>query len=802
MGRLSRSDTLMYPAAIQGDAMPLILSLTDSLERFRREPTPDAALAIHGQMLAFRERTQAADFRQEALEALPDNAPLRAGFAVQLDDVGIHSEATELHESALRLDPNLPSARVGVAVRRMNEGELDEARKLLAFLETSGAGRDAPMGLLDVLARRYQAEGRHEEALALAEVLLREVPDAAKKHEFRTFVRKSERALGRPDSILPPREGSFLRVFRSDSGYPPWVRRTAIWGTLFVLVAAALTISNEYIRGHRTLHVVNATGQPVQVRVDDGPTTTISPGIGRISLSEGKHRVKLGGAVDESHEIHVSTGYFRRWFGRPLWVLNPGGEAVLDEETLYYATHPRPSSHRVWVGEPFVAVRWVDYPFETPPDHLQVKSSSGELVKTAVEWVQGFDANAFMAIEATEPLKALSFAEHRLRRVPDQTPLMDYYIAKALSGSVKGGPERALAFLKSGLDRKPPSVRWHRAYQALMERDGREAELVALYDRSLAADPRSAAYLYLRGRIDPNWDKQDEYFARAIESDPNLRWPWMARGMRAASRADWGTSAQLLRKARDLGLIEPRVQVVEATARIAVGEADAVAREYHTRLTSQPPDADAALLLFDALVASGQADRIDAELGNWQGRLQGPDQAQLAPMIRALAYYQAGKLDECETLCRNNMQLRSSTLRAHALLAQGKAKEVLSDTSFEPALQGPWPALAVALALALDGDEAGASSWRERACKELDKLTPDYRRAAAILRADAPTSLADLNRVFLEPGEKALVLALLGTRFPDRRPEYFAAAAKFNVRYIPPHHLVRRAIEGAKPAAP
>jgi tetratricopeptide (TPR) repeat protein len=788
--------------AIQNDAMPLILSLTDSLERFRREPTPDAALAIHGQMLAFRERTQAAEFRREALEALPDNAQLRAGFAVQLDGVGIRSEATELHESALRLDPNLPSARVGVAVRRMTEGELDEARKLLAFLEAPGAGRDAPMGLLDLLARRYQAEGRHEEALALAEVLLREVPDAAKKHEFRTFVRKSEKALMRPDSILPPREGSFLRVFRSDSGYPPWVRKAAIGGTILAIVAAALTLSNEYIRGHRTLHVINATGQPVQVRVDDGPTTTVGPGIGRISLSEGKHRVKLGGPVDESHDIDVSAGYFRRWFGRPIWVLNPGGEAVLDEETLYYATHPRPSSHRVRVGEPFVALRWVDYPFETPPDHLKVNSGSGEQIKTAVEWVQGFDANAFMAIEATEPLKALSFAEHRLRRAPDQTPLMDYYVGKALSGSVPGGPERALAFLKSGLERKPPSIRWHRAYQALEERNGREADLVALYDRYLVADPKSAAFLYLRGRIDPDWGKQDEYYARAIEADSNLPWPWMARGMRASAGGRWAEAAQFLRKARELGLIEPRVQVVEATARLATGEADAVAREYHTRLTSQPHDSDAALLLCDALVASGQADRIDAELGTWQNRLQGAAQAQFAPMIRALAYYQAGRLDECESFCRNNMQLRSSTVRAHALLAQGKAKEVVSDATFGPALEGPWPALAVALALALDGDEAGASSWRERACKELDTMTPDYRRAAAILRADASTPLADLDRVFLESGEKALVLALLGTRFPDHRPEYLAASGKFNVRLIPPHHLVRRAIEGAKPDKP
>ncbi|HWE36735.1 MAG TPA: hypothetical protein VG406_09220 [Isosphaeraceae bacterium] len=781
--------------------MPLILSLSDSLERFRREPSPDAALAIHGQMLAFRERTQAAEFRQLALETFPENAQLRAGLALQLDELGIVSAATELYEAALRLDPSLPPARLGVALRRLAEGKLDEARKLLAFLEAPGAGRQYPLGLLDRLARSYQAEGRHDEALALAGVLLREVPDVGKQHEFRAFVRKSEKALVRPDSILPPREGSWLAVFRSDSGFPPWLRRAAIWGTVFVLAAAATALSNEYIRRHRTLHVVNATGQPVQVRVDDGPATTLGPGVGRVSLGEGRHRVKLGGAVDESHAIDVRSGYFRRWFGRPIWVLNVGGEAVLYEQTLYYAKQPKPSVHHLRVGEPFLAARWVDYPFESPPDHLKVNSGSGEVVKTSVEWVQGFDADAFMAIQAAEPLKALTFAERRLKRAPDQAQLMNYYYGKAVNGGVPGGPERALAFLKSGLDRRPPSVRWHRAYQMLMQRDGHEAGLFAQYDRYLAADPKNAAFLYLRGRIDPDWDRQDEYFARSTEADPNLPWPWMARGMQAASRARWAEAVPLLRKARELGLIEPGVQVVESTGRLATGEADAMVRELHTRLTSQPLDAEAAILLGDALVASGQADRIDTELNTWQNRLQGPDQSQLAPMIRALAYYQAGRLDECERICSSNMQM-SGTLRAQALLAQGKAKEVAADPRFAPALQEPWAELAVALGLALEDDEAGAASWRERACQALEPMSRDYRQAAAILRADEPTPLADLDHIFLEPNEKALVLAVLGTRFPDHRPEYFAAAQKYTVRFLPPHHLVRRAVEGAKPAAP
>lgn len=776
--------------------MPMSLTVAGSLERYRREPSPEAALEVHAQLLSFRQYDQAAEFRTSALEAFPESPALRAGLASHLDEVNNIEEATGLYESALRLDPNLPRARLGVAIRRLAEDRLDEARRLLAFLDVPGAGRQYPMGLLNSLAQAYQGVGRHEETLALAEVLLRELPGIATQPAFRTLVRTSEKALLRDSSILPRRPGGVFAVFRSDAGFPPWVRTTSLTVTVIALILGGLAISNELIRRNRTLFVVNATGRPVQVQVDGGASTTVNPGLGKITLAEGKHSVKLGGAVDESHEIEVRSEYYRRWLGRPAWVLNPGGEAVIDVQTLHYAKNPRPSEHELHVGEPFVAIRAADYAFETPPDQLKVNSGSSEVTKVEVEWLQGFDAAAFQAIEGAEPEKALAFAERRLRRNPDDAQLFDPYLIKAFS--MPGGPDRVLAFLKSGLDRKPPSVRWHRAYQAIRERDDRDGALVQEYDRYLAADPKNAAWLYLRGRIDPDYEKQDEFYGRAIEADPNLPWPYMARGMRAVSRADWPEAVRLLARARELGLNEPRVRPAEFTARLAAGEADALAREYHSRVVSQPDDAEALVFLCDALIAAGQGDRVAGELAMWQGRLQGPEMAQTAPLFQALADYHAGKLHEAERLAANNAQLKVSTFRAQILMALGKVQEVVGDPTLSTTLQGPWLELAVALALKLDGKDADSDNWRERACKSLEPLGRDYRRAAEILRADTPTPLAENDRVFLEPGEKALLLALLGTRFPDRRAEYFAAADRFNVRRIPPYQLIRRALDGAK----
>ena len=58
-------------------------------------------------------------------------------------------------------------------------------------------------------------------------------------------------------------------------------------------------------------------------------------GLGRLAVSEGPHVIKVSGPVNETHNIALESGYFERWFSKPVWILNLGGEAVLRRH------HPR-----------------------------------------------------------------------------------------------------------------------------------------------------------------------------------------------------------------------------------------------------------------------------------------------------------------------------------------------------------------------------------------------------------------------------------------------------------------------------
>jgi tetratricopeptide (TPR) repeat protein len=775
------------------------LQSSAALEHFRRERSTEAALTAHAQLLAFHDNEQAAGVRQTVLASFPTDAVLRANLAAQLEHFALHGESLELYEAAWKLDPELPDARAGVARRRMAQGELDQARQLLSFLETPGAGTVHSLAPLDVLSSYYQKAGRHEEALDLAAILVREIPDAGQGHAFRAFVQRSEKALGRWESILPPRRHSLRGLLSADgSSYAPWLRKAVIGGGAVVLVTAGLLISNEYIRTHRVIHVASACEKPVQISVDGGPPIAFSNS-GKLSVAEGRHRITMTGAVEDTSEINVRAGFFDRWFKKPLWVLNPGGEAVLRDATVYYAQHPQPSSYRLSLGRNFVALPHVDYAFDDPPDQLKVKNQTQQLEKRAFSWVQGQDSDAFLEVYDQDQAAALSFAERRLRRFPENNELLTAYIGKTLPQEAA----RVEEFLKTGLDRRPAAVAWHRTYQVVAEMSGHATAILALYDGYLNSDPSNGALLYLRGRIDPDWNKQEDYFRRSAKADPRLPWPWMALGLRAAGAARWDDCLRDLQRAQQLKIPAEYIADELHAAAMAKGDSSSLVAEYQRRLTANPMDFAAVSLLFDALVAAKKESQLEPALTAWASRLEPNLQNLVVPAMRALAYYEQGKLDECEKLCQQDMRLRSSALHAHVFLAQGRAKEAAELFSASPTLGGdPWFACALSLGLFLDGQKAKAEESLSHASAKLEKLYAEFVKTAKILQASEPVPVDALARLSIDPAPRALVFAILAQRFPEKKDEYLAAARRFNIEHKPPYHLVRSAIAGAKPARP
>jgi tetratricopeptide (TPR) repeat protein len=406
------------------------------------------------------------------------------------------------------------------------------------------------------------------------------------------------------------------------------------------------------------------------------------------------------------------------------------------------------------------------------------------------------DAAVFQSTVDSNRAAALAFAERRLRRQPGQRDLLLNYVSEAQPAEWPHLEE----FLKAGLKHRPVVVEWHRIYQSVAERNGHEGELAALYDGFLKADPANGALLYLRGRFEPEVEQRAEYYERAMQADPRLPWPWYGMGAQAGAAGQWADSLRYLQKAVELQIDEQQVRWPLHTARLGAGDAAGLVRDYRARLASNPLDLDAAVLLLEALTVSGQGKAVASELANWENKVPLAYRNQVVATVRAGSLYMLGRFADCDKACRASTPLQTSAMRVQALLAMKRAKDAAAPT-FDKVCASPWTALAVSLGMSLEGRSAEAAQWRERASRSLQGLGGEERHALKALTATEPVPAAELDRAVLDPGDKALLFAVLAERFPARRAEYRAAAARFNLRPKPPYHLVKRAIEQSTTAA-
>lgn len=766
-------------------------SLDESLDRFHREGTAQSAIAAHGEMLGFHAREEARALRTEALAKVPNDAEMCAVLGSQLEDCGDFEDSQRLFEKAYQLDPALPHAREGLALGKIVDGRLDDARQLLNFLEQPGAGQRFPLGRLEQLAEAYQKAGRHDEALTLAQHIVREIPQAANNRHFRQFVSKSEKATHRAESVLPPRESSWLGVFNpSNDYYSSGQRRFAYFTAAVLIGVVALAGVNEYRRQNRTVHVRNDFGPAAQVTIDG--VAVPAGAAAEVSLPEGKHHVVVSGALDEEFDIDVSTGYWTRWLSYPAWVLNVGGAAQVLSETHHYAENPAPSESVYSAGENLVFVPHVDYLFEQAPSQLRVEGKSTEVVKQQLS-VTNEPTNDIMqyVFRETSPEAALRYAESRLTIDPSDAGLLELYTAAATQ---VGAAERAKKFLQQGFEARPVSVPWHRMYQDSHVSVAEKNELIQQYDALLAAEPNNGELLYLRGRITPEHDPEREYYLRSISADPQLNYPWNALGYQACTMGEWKECKDYIQKALDLNADEG-VLATQHMARLGLHEEDELIAEHTAKLAALSPQDSfpTVTLLTQTLVAKGDLARAKQEVDDWEAKVQPGDAARTHLQdYRGMLELMAGDLSSVEQ--RVSAGTAGPELKFIYLLSAGKPGDAAGDAAYAEHVQDPWNALAVGLSFELAGQPDVAKIWRLKAADSLASLDFDEARAAELLRADGPPAPGAFEEISLLPPEKALLIAALAARFPEQHSELAPLAEHFDVQPSGFRPLVRQAI--------
>lgn len=268
------------------------------------------------------------------------------------------------------------------------------------------------------------------------------------------------------DALLPEKRraarqpGPVVRFLHSRRG----MRQAAA----AALVATLLGIVgwNLWLEAHRTLHIVNGTGDPVIVEIAGADPTRLALGPGdrgELVVAEGPlvTTIRRGGtSVTRTHTLHVAA---LARFGEVAAILNVEGAALLTVEELTYgpAPHHVPRTEPLLFGEELVVLEDT-YAFRRPP----AKGPAGS-------WALRIDAplgtvdEVLAAAPATSSrARLLEWLELRLRLAPEDGQALAAYLG--LGQDTGARRTRVRTFLEQGLTAHPS---WKAAHAEARRRE-------------------------------------------------------------------------------------------------------------------------------------------------------------------------------------------------------------------------------------------------------------------------------------------------------------------------------------------
>ena len=769
------------------------LAVSGALDQYRAEPTVETALVAHAQYLAFHMTPEADAFCQEALEKFPENQHLLLGLASHFDQTGRWEAATPMYEQVLQLKPDSTDARFHLAWRKTNAGKLEESYDLLDYLRQPGAGQSFNLDPLQTLAEAYQKVGQHEKVLELCAISVRENPEIAEQQPFRALVSKSEKAVGSDSSLLAEHPFSWSRVLDTKTNPNAGGYRWGIFGTLVATVfLVGMLWLNEHQRTHRPLHIVSAFAQPIEVSIDGQPPVNVSQRK-MFELPEGEHRIQLKGPVNKEIVANLQTSYFSRWFSRPIWVLDVESYASVMVDKIFYSVNPPPPETIPQLPGDVIFVPHVDYPFETPPNSMQIKGKNNVVTKIHVS-VPPLPPLTVATLHMSDPDQSalLSFMEGYLERNLNDSKLMALYVMGAKGDESE---QRAADFLKSKLWNSPISINVHRNYMNRKTAVDPMDELIPEYDRRLQATPNDAILLYLRGRASSSSVEQNQFFERSLAQEPQQGWAAMGVGYNSALRGDWLQAKKWCDQAAATIKSDPSWRHLRHYVQIALHDTQAMEGEYIQECAgNELLDILSGMgLLCDSLASHGQIDKVrETYLGVMQ-RISGGQAISGVSSYDLQIDYLCGDLNTFLTKQSQLDAMPPSSASIQLLLASGKLDQVIAIPELEAIVE--WTdLLAISLSCYLKGDVAEAKVWQQKCLVALQENSQRLKNTARLLGRETVPTKDEISDGIHQLGDAPLVLAYLAQKFPDHKIEFNTWAEKINVSRLPPYLLVQQAI--------
>lgn len=756
---------------------------SDLLEKLRSDPhNRDAIMQAIGFALAYQDEP----LFNNVVETLAGERTDDAAIQGQLGDAYAYfarwPQAEQAYRNSLAVVDN-EVFREQLAWALLKQDRPDEARPYLQHV-IDKRKRDSA-GMVYFLVKGYQAQGRHEEALAIMDERDQAFPDWAALKEYQQQRKASTRYRGTQKRI----RSDFLQE-KGKTGYREgsWTARLPkIIAALVLLGLLGLYLGSAFWIGQaRKVYLVNGTGKDYTV-VIAGKDFNLPPHAAfPVRLPEGDVQVAFKDAKLELPPVQgrIASSFWTRPFVGRTFVINPDQSAIILEEETFYAkiNPPTGAPAVVHFGHAFYDMPAVDYEFQNFPHTIQVRESS-QIRKTRVGLATNIDPGMRTGIlQGLEQQEQVPFCKRLLRLDPHDTSVL-YWLTGRLSA------EESLKFVETRLDDRPILVEWHRLYQAQMERAHPETDLRPRYRKLLADSNNDPNAMYLLGRIEPDVEAGEKLLRQAAAATPPSGHAFYGLGYRALSEARFGEARQQFEKAIPLLTEQTLARQFLNDALLASGDYDRLLQQLQADTQVPGRKLHAMMQIIRAHAVRGDKALARQKLAEALQTFPGQERAAIEQALQGL-------LAMCENDVDGYLKAVGNRPAFEAALLRGQLKQAADLAGLASLDSDAFHGL-----LYLEATRAGAKELAEKEWKallaDLGKRGRDAQQFAEILSGKAAVKLA--FRLSIEPTSKRVLLAVLAQRQPDQAAALLDLARKLNFQHDAIALCLRKHLEAGRP---
>jgi tetratricopeptide (TPR) repeat protein len=759
-----------------------------SAQSLLRQRPGDARTAIeaHQRLASFQLAQDAAELEAALARQFGDDAEVLVYLGQLAAAAGRDADALRHWELAHKLDPAQPFAREGLALAAVQAGQPDRALELLGPVLESQTLQRPSAGC--ALASALVGAGRFEDAHRVQRALLERFPLLGNAKSFARELRKTEKALGAPRTLL-----TATRLARQK-----WIAAAVVGA----LALCGVVLADVHAGRHVKLYVVDSLPGRLQVEIPGtDPVSFRVPGVHELELPAGTYHARVSGALQREVEFKLERRGWPRFLDDSIHVLDASGNSLLLVEQTTYSVRGdgRDCGRHVLFGEDCRRLDGIDYPFEEFPQRLTLSSREERVQKSRVELLNVPLENVVYGLLSEKDARtALALATWGLGREPRSPERLECYLDAVRAAHAE---KQAAALLAPRLEARPVDLAVHQAWIGLASDAAGEAQARARYRELAEREPAERAWPYLCACLSPRVSERRELLERALGDEAPAEM-WRELAATQACDGEWALALESARRALAQAEGYERESLgLRFDALGALGRGEDLQRELAPLFEQFPGDPWLAMRHFELLPSgTGDADVV-RQLTEWQLRAR-KDPAQLDASwvlhVHAWCAFVQGDVAALERIDAGNKDHSLRWLLASALADKGRLVE--AHQYLEGKLRceiEPYDALALALACRAGGDEAQAAAWEQRGLAQLTSgVDAEARRLLSGERRGVADEALDLA---LRPWRKAVVLALLSFSDEPARVRLLRQALALQARPIFPRRIVEELASKAAP---